>query len=61
VSEARSAEFFSRRDRREAQRSGDSRVPFSLPSFFWASKRKKGAAAHPPLSKLNYREAILNK
>ena len=27
-----------------------SRVPFSFPSFFWASKRKKGAAAHPPLS-----------
>jgi hypothetical protein len=24
-----------------------------LPSFFWASKRKKGAAAHPPLSKFS--------
>jgi hypothetical protein len=44
-------------------------VPFSLPSFFWASKRKKGAAAHSPLSnrvradariKIKYREAIQN-
>ena len=34
-----------------------SRVPFSFPSFFWASKRKMGAAAHPPLSKSVRREA----
>jgi hypothetical protein len=45
-------------------------VPFSLPSFFWACKRKKGAAAHPPLSngvradarmKINHRVAIHKK
>jgi hypothetical protein len=44
-------------------------VPFSLPSFFWASKRKKGAAAHSPLSnrvradariKIHYRGVIHN-
>jgi hypothetical protein len=33
-------------------------VPFSFPSFFWASKRKMGAAAHLPLSESIYREVI---
>jgi hypothetical protein len=37
-----------RGQKRRAAAGRVSRVPFSLPSFFWASKRKKGAAAHPP-------------
>jgi hypothetical protein len=45
-------------EKRRAAKGRVSRVPFSLPSFFWASKRKKGAAAHPPLSKSIHREAI---
>ncbi|MEJ2317335.1 MAG: hypothetical protein P8Y83_10355, partial [Gammaproteobacteria bacterium] len=52
VSSARSAEFFSRRDRRDAQRSGDSMVPFLLPSFLCASKEKKVAEGRRPLLKL---------